>query len=311
VASVDRSAVLGRLVRHDLGLDVGGYVAVKDPCPVRLGSTWHLFGTAVHEGYRYEILHATAPTPEGPWRGRAPVAMTQPSGTCVAAPGVIAEGRSLHMFLQTDYNLFGGRVLHLVSTDEGDSFTTQDTALVSVPGTDQAGIYDPHPAEIGGQRYLTYSAFSTVGQPDIFLARSRTGSWSGPWETIGPILRHSHVPDHNQPSEPGYEWGLEGAQLVELPDGRVLLNAVCFLASAAMGSRQRVFFATAATPQGPYEILGPAMDPGHGGEVGHATATIHNGELSLFFQERPPRGAWRYGIASAPVYAAASGRRAA
>jgi hypothetical protein len=310
VASVEQPARSGRLERRQLQLDTGAFVAVKDPCPVQLGGLWHLFGTGVHDGYRYEILHAAAPTPDGPWRLRRPVTLTEVSGTCVAAPGVIADGGVLHMFLQTDYNLFGGRVLHLVSTDDGDTFSTVDTALVSVPGTDQAGLYDAHPAEIGGHRYLTYSAFSTIGQPDIFLARSRTGQWSGPWEPVGPILHHGQVPGHNQPSQPGYEWGLEGAQLVELPDGRVLLNAVCFVDSAALGSRQRVFFATADRPEGPYRVLGPVLEPDHGGEVGHATATIHNGELSLFFQERPPAGAWRYGMATAPVYAAVGGQGA-
>lgn len=36
---------------------------------------------------------------------------------------------------------------------------------------------------------------------------------------------------------PDYEWGIEGAQLVELPDGRVLLNATCFLPEGRRGNR--------------------------------------------------------------------------
>ena len=32
---------------------------------------------------------------------------------------------------------------------------------------------------------------------------------------------------------PGYEWGLEGPQLVELPSGDVMLVAVCFLGGGA------------------------------------------------------------------------------
>jgi hypothetical protein len=299
VASGNR---LSRLRRAGLTIEPGPYAALKDPCPVRLGGRWHLFGTAVHDGYRYEILHATAPGPAGPWRLHPPATLSKVTGACVAAPGVIADGERLHMFVQTDYNVFGGRIEHLVSDDGGASFIHHDTALTSLPGTAEAGVYDPHPAEVGGQRYLVYSGFAVVGRPDVFLARSVSGDWAGPWERLGLILHHAQVPDHNQHDDPGYEWGLEGAQLVELPDGRVLLNAVCFLAAADAGNRQRVFFALADAPGGPYEVLGSALDPAEGaGEIGHATVVVHDGALTLFFQERTPDGPWRYGVASAAL----------
>jgi hypothetical protein len=298
---------LAALRRARLTLDASRYVAVKDPCPVRVGTRWHLFGTAIHEGYRYEILHATAPSPTGPWRLHQPASLATAAGApvagaAVAAPGVIADGETMHMFVQTEYNVVGGRVEHLVSTDGGASFEHRDTALESLPDGEEAGIYDPHPAEIGGQRYLVYSGFAVVGQPDLYLARSTTGSWDGPWERLGCLLRHEQVPDHNQRDDPAYEWGLEGAQLVELPDGRVLLNAVCFLAAADAGNRQRVFFAIGPTPLGPYHVVGSVLDPLDGfGEIGHATVVIHDGELTLFFQERAGDGPWRYGVASAPL----------
>lgn len=304
LASDDRTPTRGfpPLRRGRLALDASPYVAVKDPCPVRVGTRWHLFGTAIHEGYRYEILHATASGPTGPWRLHPPSALGSVAGAAVAAPGVIAEGDALHMFVQTEYNVLGGRVEHLVSHDGGASFSRRATALESLPGTDEAGIYDPHPAEIAGQRYLVYSGFALVGRPDIYLARSTSGRWEGPWQRLGRILSHEQVPDHNQHDDPAYEWGLEGAQLVELPDGRVLLNAVCFMAAADSGNRQRVFFALAPEPAGPYEVVGSVLDPPDGaGEVGHATVVIHDGELTLFFQERAIDGPWRYGVATAAL----------
>jgi hypothetical protein len=79
---------------------------------------------------------------------------------------------------------------------------------------------------------------------------------------------------------------LEGAQLVELPDGRVLLNATCFLPSGARGSRQRVFFAVADKVEGPYQTLGAVLDPSEPGENGHSTVMINDNELTLFYQSR-------------------------
>jgi hypothetical protein len=304
VASANRPphGGLARLRRSRLVLDAAQYAGLKDPCPVRVGGRWHLFGTAVHEGYRYEILHATARTPAGPWRLHPPSALDRVTGACVAAPGVIADGEVLHMFLQTDYNVLGGRVEHLVSTDGGASFTWRDTALTSLPGTAEAGVYDPHPCQVAGERYLVYSGFSVVGRPDIYLARGTGGGWDGPWERLGRILDHDQVPEHNQHDDPRYEWGLEGGQLVELPDGRVLLNAVCFLAAAEAGNRQRVFFALAPHARGPYEVVGCVLAPDEGpGEIGHATVVIHDGELTLFFQERAGDGRWGYGLATAPL----------
>ncbi|HEX8343217.1 MAG TPA: hypothetical protein VF657_00535, partial [Actinoplanes sp.] len=195
------------LQRLPLRLDTGDYIDVKDPCPVRLGDVWHLFGTGAHPGHRYDILHATAGDPAGPWRLGPPSVLPEIAGGCVAAPGVIAEGGRLHMFVQTEYNLFGGVVEHLISDDEGATFTHHDTALVSVPGTEEAGIYDPHPALLHGQKYLVYSGFALIGRPDLFLARS-LGAWDGPWQRLGCILRHEHVPGHNQHDDPAYEWGL-------------------------------------------------------------------------------------------------------
>ena len=293
------------LARGDLVLDSGAYLEMKDPCPVRVGARWHLFGTGVTAPHTFEVLHATADDLAGPWRLEPAVDVSTLSGGCVAAPGVIAEGERLHMFLQTEYNALNGRIEHLVSEDGGGTFDHARTAMTSLPGTEEAGIYDPHPAEVGGVKYLVYSAFSIVGQPDVHLARSESGTWDGPWERLGPVLRHEHVWCHNQRGAQAYEWGLEGAQLVELPDGRILLNAVCFLPGAAPGTRQRVFFALARDVMGPYEVLGPVLVPGGGhaaGENGHACAVVDGDELALMFQERSlDDPLWRIALAYAPL----------
>ena len=249
---------------------------LKDPCPVFDGETWHVFGSSgTVKSETWNILHATAPDLCGLWTEHAPVRLPI-SGSGVAAPGVIFDAGVFHMFVQTEFMKPGGRCEHAVSND-GFSWVVLQPAILSLPGSGEDGIYDPHPAMIGGQRYMVYSGmppFTRVPQPDIYLARSMSDSWFGPWKRLGKILDHNDLPHHNSREHPDYEWGIEGGQLVELPDGRVLLNATYFLPEGARGSRQRVFFAIADRVEGPYQSLGPVLDPGEPGENGHSTVIV-------------------------------------
>jgi hypothetical protein len=278
---------------------------VKDPCPVFDGETWHMFGSGgTVRTETWKIYHATAPAIEGPWT-QQPLITLPIAGSGVAAPGVIFDGGMFHMFIQTEFMRDGGRCEHLVSLD-GFGWTVMATAILSVPDTVEHGIYDPHPAIIAGQKYLVYSAmprFDRVPQPDIFLARSSSGTWFGPWDKLGKILDHDELPHHNSREQADYEWGIEGPQLVELADGRVMLNATCFLPSGARGSRQRVFFAVAESVQGPYRSIGPVLDPTEPGENGHSTVMVNGNELTLFYQSRVKTTdhRWRYGIIRAVV----------
>lgn len=274
---------------------------LKDPCPVFDGKVWHMFGSAgTVTSETWSILHATAPEIYGPWSEQEPIVLPI-TGSGIAAPGVIHDGGVFHMFIQTEFKEPGGRCEHAVSND-GFNWVVLAPALLAIPDTDEHGIYDPHPALIGGVRYLVYSAmpkFLTAPQPDVYLARSESGSWFGPWTRVGKILDHHDLPHHNRRDDPDYEWGIEGAQLVELPDGRVLLNATCFLPAGERGTRQRVFFAIADKVEGPYQSIGPVLDPAEPGENGHSTVMINGNELTLFYQSRvrTTNQRWRYGIA--------------
>ena len=275
------------------------YPDVKDPSPVFDGERWHVFGTGCGIPGGCEILHSTAPALRGPWREETPPTfhgVDRIVSRC--APGVVAEGRRLHLFLQQEFNVLGGTIEHLVSDDGGLNFRRARTALRSNAGRGEAGIYDADAAEIGGRRYLTYAAMSVVGQPDLYLARSRTGSWNGPWDRLGCILDHARVPCHNQVGTADYEWGLEGPQLLELPSGGVLLTAVCFLPDRPPGHRQRLLLAVAEEAAGPYVVLGAAVEPsgpGGAGENGHGTAVLgEDGLIHLIYQERAGDGLpWR------------------
>ena len=280
------------------------YPELKDPCAVHDGSRWHLFGTGCLE-QGVEVFHAVAESLDGPWEALPSVDVASLAGSCIAAPGLVADGEILHMFVQTEFNQLDGVVEHLVSDDLGQSFSHARTALTSDAAAGEAGIYDVHPCEVAGERYLVYSAFSVIGQPDVHLARSASGSWEGPWDRLGPVLRHEQVWCHNQRGTEAYEWGLEAAQLVELPDGRVLLNGVCFLPGQEPGTRQRLFLAVADRLGAPWTVLGPVLEPPGGetgGENGHACVVVDGDELVVLYQERSledPR--WRLGSLRARI----------
>lgn len=268
---------------------------VKDPSLVHDGARWHLFGTGCGRPGGLHVLHAIADDLRGPWRELDPsVVVGVEHIRDVAAPGVVHEGGRFHLFLQHHFNVLGGAVEHLVSDDGGRTFVVHDVALRSVPGTGEAGVYDAEPALIDGDRYLVYAGMSVVGQPDLYLARSGSGSWGGPWQRLGPILLHEHVAWHNQLDDVDYEWGLEGPHLVELPDGRCLLTAVGFLTGREAGHRQRVLLAVADAPTGPYEVLDALIEPVRG-ENGHGCTVVSNGAVHVVYQERDGAGRpWHY-----------------
>jgi len=279
----------------------------KDPCPVFDGKRWHIFGSAgsvMTESWL--IFHATGTTLYGPWEEQEPIVLPL-QGSGIAAPGVVYEDACFYMFVQTEFLREGGTVEFLTSPD-GFTWTHINTALQSLPGTSEQGIYDPHPALIAGERYLVYSGMSGgfPPQPDVYLAKCMTNSWHGPWLRLGKILDHSEIEyHHNRRDHHDYEWGIEGAQLVELPDSRILLNATCFLPVGARGERQRVFFATADDVRGPYRSLGPILEPVGLGENGHSTVVLAGPDLILFYQSRLASTGhlWRYGIVHKPLAA--------
>ncbi|HEX8004785.1 MAG TPA: hypothetical protein VF519_19020 [Mycobacteriales bacterium] len=284
---------------------VAPYGGLKDPCVVAHDGAWHLFATGCKDGYTYDLVHATAPHPAGPWTYAAPSVVAGHTGRDLCAPGVVSDGTRLHLFLHESYNVPGGAITHLTSDDGGATFTARGTALRSHAGTSEAGVYDAHPGEVGGRKYLVYAGFSAVGEPDLHLARA--DDWHGPWERLGVVLGHDDVPCHNPRGCDAYEWGLEGGQLTELPDGRTLLLGVCFLPDGGQGARQRAFLALAGDAEGPYEVIGPAIDPaayGRTGENGHGCVVVDGGDVHLYFQHRDGEGLpWTLHVASVPAAA--------
>jgi hypothetical protein len=292
------------------------YRDTKDPCVIwdEKRNFWHLYGSGGNSiTEQWQILHAVSQNMEGPWTELPPVMLhgiAPTPHTC--APGIIVDENGFHMFVQTEFMGPEGKIHYLHSTD-GQNFHHVNIAVESLANTNQASMYDPHPAIITnaqGQKeyYLTFSAGPDTGygkpvHGDIFLVKSKTNSWKGPWKRLGSILDHNNVPHHNQHDFEDYEWGLEGAQLIQLGNNKFLLNVVCFLPQGARGTRQRVFFALATSPQGPFTSVGPVLNPlpndFESGENGHAAGFLRDNKLHLFYQSRPnaPDAKWRFGMA--------------
>ncbi|GAC1413365.1 MAG: hypothetical protein NVSMB66_5130 [Candidatus Doudnabacteria bacterium] len=288
------------------------YADTKDPCPIFDGKTWHIYGSGGSSTVEvWEILHLTAESAEGPWREERASRLIGMSGDHMAAPGLIFDEKEhlFHMFIQSDFLALGCTIEHFISTDGEDFFYT-GRALSPVENTPEAGVYDPHPAIIHGEKYISYSGMNEVGKPDLYLAKSVSNKWHGPWQREGRLLAHEEVPFHNQHGCDDYEWGLEGSQLIELPNGWVILFAVCFLSQGKRGTRQRVFMAISENPQGPFSVLPPIIhleeQEWGSGENGHAAGVVVDKQLYLFFQARTAfediqKDVWKYGYAKFDV----------
>jgi hypothetical protein len=126
-----------------------------------------------------------------------------------------------------------------------------------------------------------------------------------------PIVRYTDIPGHNphppvrqadetdsqrierELLESNFEWGLEGMQILRLPNDLYALLGVCFLSNEPIGSRQRAFMAISDKITGPFLPLGllvePKEDNGWGdGENGHASAEIIGDKLHILYQARKP-----------------------
>lgn len=289
----------------------------KDPCIAFDGVTWHIYGSGGDSRIEeWQILHATASSIEGPWTEQDAVVLRGVEGPHVAAPSVIYDfdDKLFHMAVQKDFMSIGGGIAYLVSAD-GHTFTKMRT-LVEPKGSGEAGLYDPQFAQIKDKKYLVYSGIPAlltydqpfIPQPDVYLARSVTDRWVGFWKRMKRILAHDDIAwHHNRLGHPDYEWGIEGPQIAELPNGSILMNATCFLEEGRRGTRQRVFFAHAKEVTGPYTSIGPVLLPPetgwNSGENGHASFWVQDDLLYLFFQARtkdtdaPHESPWQYGVA--------------
>jgi len=143
---------------------------------------------------------------------------------------------------------------------------------------------------------MLFSGCNRVGDADIYMTVRHGSDRDGCWMPARRVLRQDEVPFHNRPCYEHYEWGLEGANLVQLDEGLYLMLGVCFLEKPRehAGTRQRVFFAVSRDPFGTFVPIGTPLPPHRysegEGENGHPDAMVDGETLCLVYQERAGEG---------------------
>jgi len=163
------------------GPDAYDAVSVETPSVVKLGSTYHMFWTAVPDStlIHYTVGHATS-TDGVTWTKDAQPLITRPSdpadwgGLGVAEPGAVVVGDTLYLYfaMVRCRNGFNGtscngpepiaeRGIGLVTSTDGVTFTPANNPVVTQSATYAAslgyeGYSTPAPMARGGKIYLFY-----------------------------------------------------------------------------------------------------------------------------------------------------------
>jgi hypothetical protein len=288
--------------------DEQAYVSpVKDPSIARLrdGSYVMYATTADVSLSAYGVTRFRAAHPSGPWREVGPVHIHDLDGPEVCAPAIqisdTPDGPLYFLYIQTACFSEGGIIAHATSTD-GQHFYASRLPLLTVdhvrnPRHTLVGLYDVAVSDVvtNGRPYqcMTFSGYRSIGCGDIYMTMRSINGTNASWSPPKLILAQENVPFHNLPGAKNFEWGLEGAKILQLEEDVFLLMGVCFVDKAGKqrGTRQRVFTAAARTPKGPFLPMDMPFSPvryPHGeGENGHPDVIdLGNGNLAVLYQER-------------------------
>jgi hypothetical protein len=287
-----------RLKKH-----VAKHYEIKDPSVVQVADDKFLMYASIGNSLNQEWLvgRFEADNPRGPWTEIEPVNFVNIKGPQLCAPAVTVDRQSgqqtYHMYIQTACFEENGVIMRASSTD-GQTFLGDTKPLISKDSVVQGpvpvvGVYDVGVSSIRqGQEELLcmlYSGYRRVGCGDLFMS---TKTNQGEWVGGNCILPQEQVPFHNHPDSEFFEWGLEGAKLVQLADDCFMLIGVCFvpLPHTYAGKRQRVFIAIARSINGPFTPIGTPFEPisvsGKSGENGHPDTLIIGDTMWIFYQER-------------------------
>ena len=292
-----------------------GYLEMKDPSVIRMeDGSYQMYcslGTSVTQQWvvgRFEAQH-----PGGPWQELPHAEIENVAGAEVCAPAVVLsqkDGKTLfEMYVQTTCFSPDGVIAYATSED-GQHFTGADKPAMTcadLTAEDQKNImslYDVGMSDfdMAGKTYecMVFSGYRRIGCGDVFMSlrekKSADAATQGAWSQPQLILKQEDVPFHNKPDNDNFEWGLEGVKIDKLADDAYLMTGVCFLdePNEARGTRQRVFFAAAQKPEGPYVPLRtpiePTAYPEGKGENGHPDTVDMGDALGFLYQERAGEG---------------------
>jgi hypothetical protein len=293
---------INRLPQH-----AARHYEIKDPSVVQIQDGTFMMYASVGNSKEQSWLvgRFAAPTLDGIWQELEPAEFHDLSGPQLCAPAVmydLVDGKPLWtMYIQTACFEEGG-VIALATSADGHHFYGQPQPLATRESTDAAanpiiGVYDVGVSTItqGTEELLCmlYSGYRRVGCGDIYISTKKKDALE--WSTGQCLITQEDVPFHNRPDYEHFEWGLEGAKLVQFADDCYLIIGVCFmpLPDGYLGTRQRVFFAVSDKPEGPYKPVGMPFIPSqenNRGENGHPDLLIVNDSVEIIYQERAGDG---------------------
>ncbi|MBI1216749.1 MAG: hypothetical protein GC185_13145 [Alphaproteobacteria bacterium] len=287
-----------------------GYFEIKDPSVVALPEggyeMYASLGTSVTQ--EWVIGRFRAQTPDGPWQELPHAELEGVEGGEVCAPAVVLAEKDgapeWKMYVQTTCFSENG-VIALATSRDGRHFTGAEKPAMAVADLPEGdwpvvGLYDVAISDLsvnGREREcMAFSGYRSIGCGDVYLSFRDKGAKDEAWSTPVLALKQEDVPFHNRPGAENFEWGLEGAKVVQLADDAFLMIGVCFLdrGNEERGTRQRVFLAGAAQPGGPYvpmeTPIAPTAYPEGTGENGHPDTIDLGQTLGILYQERAGEG---------------------
>lgn len=282
-----------------------GYFEIKDPSVVKAadGSYYMFASYGAEKGKPWCVGRFRADHPAGPWQELEPTIITNVPGAEVLAPAVILKpDGTWDMLIQTSCFSMTGVIAQATSAD-GRNFVGAPLPAMTADDVPQGdfpvlSLYDVALSDvtIGGRKYdcMTFSGYRSLGCGDVYVSLREKGTDA--WEAPVLALKQEDVPFHNKPGSANFEWGLEGAKVVQLADDAFLMVGVAFLDKelSERGTRQRVFFAGSKTAGGPFTAMDTPVDPTAypegTGENGHPDTIDMGGKLGLLYQERAGEG---------------------
>lgn len=281
---------------------ISAYPEIKDPSVVHTPDGYYLFasiGSSVTQNWmvgRFKTQNL-----DGVWEELPPVTFYGIRGSQLCAPAVIYDANAFDMpwkmYIQTSCFEEDGIIVKAVSNDSQNFYGTMTPVVskISLPKNPQVvGVYDAGVSElvINKHSYLSmlYSGYRKIGCGDIYLSIREKAKPYEIWTPGVRILEQEAVPFHNPPGYAYYEWGLEGAKIIQIGN-YFLLTAVCFMPKPQEdeGKRQRIFFAVSTSLFGPYipwQTVFEDYDATRIGEYGHPDIFIENNKIFLIYQQR-------------------------
>lgn len=284
------------------------YYEIKDPSVVEISEHKYMMYASVGNSQyqKWLVGRFEADSPTGQWTELEPVEFENLSGPQLCAPAITYEEIDGHpqwsMYIQTACFEEDG-VIALATSTDGHHFVGVPQPLATKEHIKDSpapiiGLYDVAVSEVKhGQEQLMcmiYSGYRRIGCGDVFMSTKKKGDQE--WSVPECVLPQEAVPFHNRPDYEHFEWGLEGAKLVQLADDCFLMIGVCFLPKpdGYLGTRQRVFFAASSSINGPFVPVGlpfaPQLNEWNTGENGHPDTLIIGETLNIIYQERSGDG---------------------